>query len=118
MHTRKTIIAVDFDGTLCEHKYPDIGPPHTNIITRLKQMKAAGFALILWTCREGKDLEDAIEWCKGFGLEFDRVNEGPYPDMPDTTACGRKIYADYYLDDRNITIWQFLNDPEVWYEKE
>jgi len=71
-----------------------------------KTVKAQGHKIILWTSRAGEDLENAVEWCKKQGLVFDAVNE-PLPEQiarwgNDT----RKIYADYYIDDKNMTIDQ------------
>jgi hypothetical protein len=98
------IICVDFDGTLCEHMFPKIGKPYTWVIEKLKIRKQLGDKLILWTCRDGKPLEEAIVWCKQFGLEFDAVND----DLPEIkgsfTFKSKKVYGDVYLDDRNITM--------------
>jgi len=100
------IIAVDFDGTLCEHKYPEIGEPYFHIISRLINRKLNGDKLILWTCRDGIKLQEAINWCKELGLEFDAINED-LPEIKETfTFKSQKVYADVYLDDRNIFIEQ------------
>jgi hypothetical protein len=99
------IYAVDFDGTLCVEKYPGIGEPRQNVIDFCKQKKAEGHKLILWTCRCGEYLEQAIKWCEEQGLIFDAINE----NLPERTAeyggdC-RKISADFYLDDKNLDIY-------------
>lgn len=77
------IVAVDFDGTLCENRYPSIGKPNEKLINHLKKRRSKGAKLILWTCRRDKELENAVEWCKGQGLIFDAV------------------VADKYIDDKN-----------------
>ena len=69
------VIAVDFDGTLCKDCYPGIGIPNMRLIKSLINNRKQGDKLILWTCREGDRLEEAVNWCRGFGLEFDAVNE-------------------------------------------
>jgi len=69
------VIAVDFDGTLCESKYPDIGEPALELINILKECRECGHKIILWTCRSGELLNNAIEFCKSYGLEFDAVND-------------------------------------------
>lgn len=70
------IIAVDFDGTLCENKWPEIGEPNTNLIGYLIEMrKSFGAKIILWTCRVGEMLDKAVNWCSEHRLEFDAVNE-------------------------------------------
>ena len=68
-------IAIDFDGCLCVNKYPDIGAPNLAVIAKAKRRQAAGAGLILWTCREGKLLEDAVAACARWGLHFDAINE-------------------------------------------
>lgn len=103
------LIAIDFDGTLCEHKFPEIGKPNKTLIKRLMIARDAGHKLILWTCREGHHLQQAINWCKGYGLEFDAHNA----NLPETTIYeqeGRKVFADIYIDDRNISIKEFMNN--------
>lgn len=61
------IYAVDFDGTLCENKYPEIGHPNKGLIDFLKIEKQYGAEIILWTMREGETLEQAVAWCKEQG---------------------------------------------------
>ncbi len=111
MSKRAKILAVDFDGTLCKHDYPEIGPP-TPVLSYVKQKKSEGWKIILWTCRGGEDLQEAIDWCKRiWGLEFDAINE----DLPEikegsfgkTKSC--KVFADLYLDDRNISIKEAID---------
>ena len=97
---RAPIIAVDFDGTLCENAWPGIGETKWNTVQALIAAQAAGARLILWTNRVGARLREAVEWCRQRELEFDAVNE----NLPEilaafTTDC-RKVYADIYLDDR------------------
>lgn len=67
---------------------------------------AQGHQIILWTSRAGADLENAVEWCRLQGLVFDAVNE-PLPEQIKRWGNDtRKIYADYYIDDKNMTIAQ------------
>lgn len=94
------IIAVDFDGTLCEDKFPDIGPPRLDVIEKLLEEQRAGARVILWTCRRGVDLLAAIYWSLDHCIAYDAVNE----NLPETIAefggDTRKIYADEYWDDK------------------
>ena len=69
------IIAVDFDGTLCHGNWPDIGEPNIRLINKLLKLQRKGYKIILWTCREGEPLHQAIEWCKEFNLVFDAIND-------------------------------------------
>ncbi len=95
------IIAVDFDGTIVKHKYPAIGKEIPYAIETLKLLKEKGHKLILWTYRSGKDLEKAVEFCEKKGLTFHAVNNNFEGEEFDNTYS-RKIYADLYIDDRNL----------------
>lgn len=75
-----TIFTTDFDGTLCESVFPGIGSPNMALINHLTKRRKQGNKIILWTCRCGERLQDAVDWCKMYGLEFDAVNEN-LPEM-------------------------------------
>jgi len=95
-------IAVDFDGTIVHHRYPDIGEEMPFAIETLKMLQAEQHQLILWSVREGKLLDDAVNWCRERGLEFYAVNRD-YPEEKDThNNFSRKLKADVWIDDRNI----------------
>lgn len=94
------IIAVDFDGTLCSDRYPEIGKPNQGLIHYLKDRKKHGSKLILWTCRCSKPLENAVDWCISQGLEFDAINENVPEIIERFGSNSRKIYADLYFDDK------------------
>lgn len=68
------IIAVDFDGTIVEHKYPEIGRELPFAIETLKKLQQERHRLILWSVREGKLLQEAVDFCRERGLEFYAVN--------------------------------------------
>ena len=68
-------IAIDFDGCLCADAFPTIGEPNWAVINRAKAEQRRGAGLILWTCREGDLLQEAVTACEGWGLIFDTVNE-------------------------------------------
>ena len=94
------IIAVDFDGTLCFNKFPAIGKPRKLVIRYLKDQQADGAKIILWTCRVGYRLQEAVEWCEKQGLQFDAVNEN-IPELLELFGGdSRKIFAHEYIDDR------------------
>lgn len=95
------IIAIDFDGTIVEHRYPEIGRVIPNSFKVLKKLKADGHILLLWTYRSGEELEKAVNYCKKHGVEFHAVNNNSCDEEFDMTYS-RKIYADLYIDDRNI----------------
>ena len=96
------VIAVDFDGTLCENKWPHIGAPHHDMIDWIKQLREYGHKIILWTCREGMPLVDAIVWCADYGLFFDAVNDNLEDHKRAFGGNSRKILADFYVDDKSI----------------
>ena len=96
------IIAVDFDGTIVEHRFPSIGKPIPNAIKVLKELQKRGHQLILWTYRDGAYLREAVEYCKSQGIEFWAVNESSPEEEFNPRYNSRKIYADIYIDDRNV----------------
>lgn len=93
------IIAVDFDGTLCENAWPEIGRPNRQIIDYVKRQQKYGAQIILWTCREGVKLNAAVDWCARQGLIFDAVNMNVPSIIKEFGGDCRKIYADVYIDD-------------------
>lgn len=102
------IIAVDFDGTLVDDEYPNIGAPHMNLINLLIKRKHLGDRIILWTCRSGDFLEDAINFSYFYGLDFDAVNENLPEVIEQFGSDSRKITADVYVDDRHVSEMQLL----------
>ena len=100
-------LAVDFDGTLCEEKFPEIGeikPEHQTIINYIRAQHAVGVKIVLWTCREDlperKYLTEAVDFCKKHDIPIDFVNEYENPDFPGQK--GRKPSVDVFIDDRAI----------------
>jgi len=101
---RRTI-AIDFDGTLCSSAYPDIGEPNYDVIRSAIEEKRRGSALILWTCREGRLLADAVNACRRWGLEFDAINESTQEWLQHFGGGNpRKIGATEYWDDRAVRV--------------
>ena len=108
MKKNKLVIAVDFDGTLCEFSFPGIGEQkkeHRELMSRLIELKNEGHKLILWTNRgdnkEYPALSEAIEWCKKRGLEFDAVNEN-LRNQKKLSGYSPKVMADIYIDDKAL----------------
>lgn len=114
------IIAVDFDGTLCENKWPEIGEPDKKLIQHLKSRQADGDKLILWTCRTGDLLKQAVEFCHDQGLIFDAVNENLSETLEWMRGDSRKIFAHEYIDDRNVLVRSCheKSNMEKWAEEE
>jgi hypothetical protein len=112
-------IAVDFDGTIVEHMYPEIGKEKLFAFKTLKELEKKGALLILWTFRAGKELDEAVEYCRKNGIEFYAVNKN-YPEEVQTESVSRKIDADIFIDDRNLggfpgwsEVWQILFPYEL-----
>ena len=94
-------IAVDFDGTIVVHEYPAIGKEIPFAIDTLKRLQQEQHRLILWTVREGKELEDAVAFCAERGLEFYAVNSN-FPEELTGITQPRKLTVDLFIDDRNL----------------
>jgi hypothetical protein len=94
------LIAVDFDGTIVTHEYPEIGkeiPFAIDVLRRLQEEE--NHLLILWTVRTGKSLDEAVEYCRQKGLEFYAVNKNNPDEIEETS---RKLKADLFIDDRSV----------------
>ena len=107
-------IAIDFDGTIVDHDYPAIGKEKLFAFQTLRELEKLGARLILWTFRAGKELDEAVEYCRKNGIEFYAVNKN-YPEEIFDDTVSRKIDADIYIDDKNIggfpgwsEVWQIL----------
>jgi hypothetical protein len=96
--------AVDFDGTLCKHEFPLIGEPNQPMIDFCIRMRNEGHKLILWTCRCGERLDEAVKWCSERGLFFHAVNTNLPEFIVDYGSDSRKVCADYYIDDKSLNI--------------
>ena len=97
------IIAVDFDGTIVEHRYPAIGKERPFATDTLKKLIKDGHRLILWTVREGRLLEEAVDFCRERGVEFYAVNRDyPEEEKENNKHYSRKLKADVWIDDRNV----------------
>jgi hypothetical protein len=98
------IIAVDFDGTLAEDKFPDIGEPNVKLINAIKELYKNGHEIILWTSREGIVLDNAVKWCKKQGLKFHKVNDNLDRIKQQYNMNVRKVYSDVYIDDKALQV--------------
>lgn len=105
------IFAVDFDGTIVEHRFPDIGEEKPAALHTLRQLQRAGHKVIIWTCRCATFLDDAKKWFYAQGFQPDAYNENV-----DTMwgIAGPKVYADVYIDDRSFP--PFTDWGQVWTE--
>ena len=116
------IIAVDFDGTIVEHKYPKIGSEIPFATDTLKMLIKDGHQLILWSVREGDLLQEAVDWCHERGVDFWAVNKDyPEEEKEKNNHFSRKLKVEMFIDDRNLgglpdwgTIYQMITNNETW----
>ena len=101
MITETYTIAIDFDGTIVEDEYPEIGKPKLFAIETLLKLQEKGHRLILWTYRNGSSLDKAILFCKEKGVNFYAINKS-FPEEEFDSDFSRKINADIFIDDRNL----------------
>ena len=116
------VIAVDFDGTIVEHRYPEIGEEKPFATQTLRMLIAERHKLILWSVREGELLDEAINWCRERGIEFYAINRD-YPEetLTNNENFSRKLKVDVFIDDRNLgglpdwgTIYRMIHDGKQW----
>ena len=98
------VIAVDFDGCLCANRWPEIGEANHGAIRELIRLRERGARLILWTCRTGARLDEAVSWCRGRGLTFDAVNDNVPERVVQYGGDTRKVSADEYWDDLAVRV--------------
>lgn len=116
------IIAVDFDGTIVRHKYPEIGEEIPFAISTLKMIANEGHQLVLWTVRCDELLDEAVEWCRQRGLEFWAVNRDfPEENVDQNVDYSRKLRVDMFIDDRNVgglpdwgTIYRIIHENKSY----
>lgn len=89
------IIAVDFDETLKIN-----GEPNTALFARLINAQHSGSILILWTCRAGDSLREAVQYCAERGLRFNCINDNCADTVRKFGYNPRKVFADVYIDDK------------------
>lgn len=99
---KSLVLAVDFDGTIVEDRYPEIGKPLPFAIDTLKRLHADGHRIVLWTFRHGRPLRDAVEFLESQGVHLYAVNQSFPEESDQLDGYSRKIHADWFIDDRNI----------------
>ena len=117
-------IAIDFDGTIVEHRYPEIGPERPFATEALRMLIRDRHQLILWTVREGRLLEEAVQWCRDRGVKFWAVNRDfPEENIERNEHFSRKLKVDLFIDDRNLgglpdwgTIYQMVSQKRSWHD--
>ena len=95
------ILAVDFDGTIVEQRYPAIGPIMPNAVESINRLYDDGHYIIIWTSRDGAPLLEAINFLLHEGVKFHRVNDGNPENIQEHGTNSRKVFAHRYIDDHN-----------------
>ena len=115
------LIAVDFDGTIVEHKYPQIGRELPFATSTLRKLIDEKHMIILWTVRRGKLLQEAVDWCKERGVEFYAVNKNFPEENIDNEGGYCKVNAELFIDDRNLgglpdwgKIYKMISESKSW----
>lgn len=95
---QKPVLAIDFDGTICDHRFPECGPLKEGVVAAIQKISER-FEIIIWSCRANGNLntddryiKDMIEYLNRHNIPYDRIdmgNEG-------------KVIADLYIDDKAI----------------
>jgi len=93
------IIAVDFDGTLYKDNLVNV-----NLINRLKADQRNGNIVILWTCRDGHRLGEAVRILYEQGFKPNYINQNAPHIIKQLKYDPRKIVADVYIDDKAINV--------------
>lgn len=96
------VVAVDFDGTLHNGKWPGIGEPIEGAITTMQEMQELGVYIVIWTCRSGDLQTQMVNWLLENHIPFDRVNDNRPSSIEYFQNNSRKIHADLYIDDRQV----------------
>ena len=95
-------VLVDFDGTLCQFKYPDMGPPRDGARMFMKALISRGLKPVIWSSRMSPEIyteeeraasvEKIALWCKRYNIPHEAI---------DTGNCGKRLCL-AYVDDRGV----------------
>ena len=98
---RPNIYAIDFDGTIVEDAFPNIGELKEDAVSFINKVREKGDKWILWTVRSGDVLKAAIRFLDDHHLMPDTVNSNVPEAVEFLGEIGGKVYADYYIDDKS-----------------
>lgn len=107
------IFAIDFDGTIVENKYPEIGDIKPEAKEFILDLQRRGDWWILYTMRDGVELHEAVVFLRNHGLIPDAINDN-LPQMKDFYKNNpRKVFANVYIDDHNAGGLRFERPKEI-----
>ena len=111
MKPRKLVIAIDFDGTICELKFPEVGEMRPMADFYIRKLYSEGHHIVINTCRSGKYEGMAEDFLKENNIPYHYINSNmPYLIEQYGQDC-RKISADIYVDDKCL-----MGLPSSWEE--
>lgn len=108
--SKKLPIVVDFDGTMVSHHYPMIGKENKPCVEVLKKWQENGVGIILDTMRDGKSLQDAVQWCKDRGIKLYGIGKEPRQEK---WTKSNKAYGIFSVDDRNLGVPLVIEEGEM-----
>ncbi|MFK8283509.1 HAD hydrolase family protein [Capnocytophaga canis] len=118
------IIAIDFDGTICRGIYPNIDGLQPDAKQYIQKLKDDGHYIIIYTCRSGDYLTQAINWLLANEIPFDRVNDNEPQSVELYKNNSRKVYAHVYVDDKQVgglppwgEIYKYITEKENEYQQ-
>jgi len=107
------IIAIDFDGTIVQDKYPDIGNPYPGAIQAINELYDDGYCIIIDSCRARDKEDEMIDWLNRNGVKYCHCNENCRILIRRYSTDCRKISADIYIDDKSLFAPNMEN-PNQW----
>jgi hypothetical protein len=108
---RPWVLAIDFDGTICEESFPEVGKLKEDADVYINMLYDEGYHIVINTCRSGKYEGMAHEFLKKIGIKYHYLNNNmPYLIEEYGQDC-RKISADVYIDNKNL-----FGVPKTWEE--
>jgi hypothetical protein len=120
-NTRFKFYAVDFDGVIAENDYPRIGKLNEGVVAAMRRLWTDPHKyVIVYTCREDvvageyetfgfrldlltRNLSDVIEFLRANKIPHDMINHNTF-----LGPSGRKVFAHCYIDDRNVSVDDFI----------
>lgn len=111
---KKLILAVDFDGTIAESRWPEIGDPLPGAIDTMNHLHRQGHKIIIWTCRTGLQLNECIHWLHRHNVHYDDINNNLPERIKAFGGDTRKVSADLYVDDKAVGMIG-MDKRMMWY---
>ena len=95
------IVALDFDGTVVDHAYPDIGEDLGAFPWIQRLVHDYGARILLWTLRDGSELVNAARYMAHNGVRVEASNALPGQHE---WSMSPKVHRDLYIGDDALGI--------------